>query len=251
MSFSVFFVFKQKTAYEMRISDWSSDVCSSDLRIAAIMPSSLMSAATFSTLSAITTSRSSPTCPSPKPMLCSRRSPPNITKAAASASLPCSSSTMVRSLPPGGADRMAKSCRTISTPSTSCSERDNLPQRPAAYPAGLLLSNKSGAPHENDLRSRRRLRPLSRRPHASRRRRAADVRLRRAAPLCGPVPALIGRPRQHLKSNHKPRDHMKNIVIIRGPPGSGKSSLVRHLGLHGHHLPSQQFLPVVAGGTTR
>src|SRR3546814_5087352 len=28
----MFFVFKQKTAYEMRISDWSSDVCSSDLR---------------------------------------------------------------------------------------------------------------------------------------------------------------------------------------------------------------------------
>src|SRR3546814_1871609 len=27
-----FFFFKQKTAYEMRISDWSSDVCSSDLR---------------------------------------------------------------------------------------------------------------------------------------------------------------------------------------------------------------------------
>src|SRR3546814_9347901 len=29
--FLVFFLFKQKTAYEMRISDWSSDVCSSDL----------------------------------------------------------------------------------------------------------------------------------------------------------------------------------------------------------------------------
>src|SRR3546814_5724222 len=28
----VVFFFKQKTAYEMRISDWSSDVCSSDLR---------------------------------------------------------------------------------------------------------------------------------------------------------------------------------------------------------------------------
>src|SRR3546814_4357944 len=28
---SCFFFFKQKTAYEMRISDWSSDVCSSDL----------------------------------------------------------------------------------------------------------------------------------------------------------------------------------------------------------------------------
>src|SRR3546814_4762813 len=29
----VFFFFKQKTAYEMRISDWSSDVCSSDLSL--------------------------------------------------------------------------------------------------------------------------------------------------------------------------------------------------------------------------
>src|SRR3546814_6630970 len=29
------FFFKQKTAYEMRISDWSSDVCSSDLRLRA------------------------------------------------------------------------------------------------------------------------------------------------------------------------------------------------------------------------
>src|SRR3546814_3698920 len=34
VSFDVcfFFFFKQKTAYEMRISDWSSDVCSSDLQ---------------------------------------------------------------------------------------------------------------------------------------------------------------------------------------------------------------------------
>src|SRR3546814_2401788 len=30
-----FFFFKQKTAYEMRISDWSSDVCSSDLATGA------------------------------------------------------------------------------------------------------------------------------------------------------------------------------------------------------------------------
>src|SRR3546814_2795486 len=33
--FFVFFFFKQKTAYEMRISDWSSDVCSSDLCLLA------------------------------------------------------------------------------------------------------------------------------------------------------------------------------------------------------------------------
>src|SRR3546814_2419283 len=31
MFIMLFFFFKQKTAYEMRISDWSSDVCSSDL----------------------------------------------------------------------------------------------------------------------------------------------------------------------------------------------------------------------------
>src|SRR3546814_3663814 len=31
-----FFFFKQKTAYEMRISDWSSDVCSSDLEVFSI-----------------------------------------------------------------------------------------------------------------------------------------------------------------------------------------------------------------------
>src|SRR3546814_14310123 len=33
-----FFLFKQKTAYEMRISDWSSDVCSSDLWFRAELP---------------------------------------------------------------------------------------------------------------------------------------------------------------------------------------------------------------------
>src|SRR3546814_13198900 len=32
LSCCFFFFFKQKTAYEMRISDWSSDVCSSDLK---------------------------------------------------------------------------------------------------------------------------------------------------------------------------------------------------------------------------
>src|SRR3546814_5855523 len=33
-----FFFFKQKTAYELRISDWSSDVCSSDLEIGGDAP---------------------------------------------------------------------------------------------------------------------------------------------------------------------------------------------------------------------
>src|SRR3546814_9213137 len=32
----VLFFFKQKTAYEMRISDWSSDVCSSDLALSPV-----------------------------------------------------------------------------------------------------------------------------------------------------------------------------------------------------------------------
>src|SRR3546814_3977221 len=34
-----FFFFKQKTAYEMRISDWSSDVCSSDLLVSELVQS--------------------------------------------------------------------------------------------------------------------------------------------------------------------------------------------------------------------
>src|SRR3546814_8025455 len=33
-----FFCFKQKTAYELRISDWSSDVCSSDLPAVEVLP---------------------------------------------------------------------------------------------------------------------------------------------------------------------------------------------------------------------
>src|SRR3546814_1900623 len=40
-----FFFFKQKTAYEMRISDWSSDVCSSDL--AARQPEALKAVVTL------------------------------------------------------------------------------------------------------------------------------------------------------------------------------------------------------------
>src|SRR3546814_20780059 len=39
-----FFFFKQKTAYEMRISDWSSDVCSSDLMGAYVMAKSAVAA---------------------------------------------------------------------------------------------------------------------------------------------------------------------------------------------------------------
>src|SRR3546814_9588954 len=37
----IFFFFKQKTAYEMRISDWSSDVCSSDLTVPLVISQDL------------------------------------------------------------------------------------------------------------------------------------------------------------------------------------------------------------------
>src|SRR3546814_1115938 len=40
-----FFFFKQKTAYEMRISDWSSDVCSSDLTALTCMNGSQLATA--------------------------------------------------------------------------------------------------------------------------------------------------------------------------------------------------------------
>src|SRR3546814_12654206 len=41
----LFFFFKQTTAYEMRISDWSSDVCSSDLVNSLLSPESMSSSA--------------------------------------------------------------------------------------------------------------------------------------------------------------------------------------------------------------
>src|SRR3546814_2174535 len=37
LMFVIVFFFKQKTAYEVRISDWSSDVCSSDLMAAVVL----------------------------------------------------------------------------------------------------------------------------------------------------------------------------------------------------------------------
>src|SRR3546814_17943136 len=42
--YMLFFFFKQKTAYEMRISDWSSGVCSSDLAAAPHFPESALEA---------------------------------------------------------------------------------------------------------------------------------------------------------------------------------------------------------------
>src|SRR3546814_12609447 len=66
--FYFFFFFKQKTAYEMRISDWSSDVCSSDLtftpseptatRILATVPSSTASNSIVALTVSISASRS-------------------------------------------------------------------------------------------------------------------------------------------------------------------------------------------------
>src|SRR3546814_18052947 len=50
--FFSFFFFKQKTAYEMRISDWSSDVCSSDLLL-AVGGLALLSSGTGSLLIAL------------------------------------------------------------------------------------------------------------------------------------------------------------------------------------------------------
>src|SRR3546814_1581139 len=48
--FSIFFFFKQKTAYEMRISDWSSDVCSSELGYEAGTADGLMGRRTSSAI---------------------------------------------------------------------------------------------------------------------------------------------------------------------------------------------------------
>src|SRR3546814_9484729 len=61
----LFFFFKQKTAYEMRISDWSSDVCSSDLATEAtgfkMTPQQLEAAITPKTKWLVLNSPSNPT----------------------------------------------------------------------------------------------------------------------------------------------------------------------------------------------
>src|SRR3546814_20802574 len=67
LSMFCFFFFKQKTAYEMRISDWSSDVCSSDLPrccMGRAKPSAASSSATPLPAPPITTLSSSVTKPS-------------------------------------------------------------------------------------------------------------------------------------------------------------------------------------------
>src|SRR3546814_1378403 len=51
------FFFKQKTAYEMRISDWSSDVCSSDLLLAEIRRQQQLSQGIVDGQTAISTGR--------------------------------------------------------------------------------------------------------------------------------------------------------------------------------------------------
>src|SRR3546814_1904245 len=60
--FVLFFFFKQKTAYEMRISDWSSDVCSSDLR-RSYCGNSRCRLASVVTVPLVPSSRNGPACP--------------------------------------------------------------------------------------------------------------------------------------------------------------------------------------------
>src|SRR3546814_2767727 len=52
----VVFFFKQKTAYEMRISDWSSDVCSSDLP--SVRPNSILTGSSTSPITERSRARS-------------------------------------------------------------------------------------------------------------------------------------------------------------------------------------------------
>src|SRR3546814_9785555 len=59
------FFFKQKTAYEMRISDWSSDVCSSDLRPPAARTWLTLGVNLISSASTSATANESPLLPKP------------------------------------------------------------------------------------------------------------------------------------------------------------------------------------------
>src|SRR3546814_1280683 len=69
----VFFFFKQKTAYEMRISDWSSDVCSSDLMRSGSTSSRAVSRSTAARMSCSPYHPNSIPCPSLLPRSEERR----------------------------------------------------------------------------------------------------------------------------------------------------------------------------------
>src|SRR3546814_8968802 len=71
--YSVFFFFKQKTAYEMRISDWSSDVCSSDLWAS---PSALSAARTPPRSKSNCCTRPPPRRGARRPTIITKASPP-------------------------------------------------------------------------------------------------------------------------------------------------------------------------------
>src|SRR3546814_5283076 len=84
MFWSVVFLFKQKTAYEMRISDWSSDVCSSDLLAThLILPAKPQPGEVFADrrvelrpappLVDILDTQQEPTAPCPRGTLCEQR----------------------------------------------------------------------------------------------------------------------------------------------------------------------------------
>src|SRR3546814_3203951 len=81
-----FFFFKQKTAYEMRISDWSSDVCSSDLSVS--LPCVLWARTCTSCGGASVPAR---------PLMSKRSSPDKCSESAVSPSLNCRGSTPMRS----------------------------------------------------------------------------------------------------------------------------------------------------------
>src|SRR3546814_10123997 len=68
MTVLYFCLFKQKSAYEMRISDWSSDVCSSDLQRCALRATTMPTCSTPTRTCSIvsTTMRPRSTIPNPE-----------------------------------------------------------------------------------------------------------------------------------------------------------------------------------------
>src|SRR3546814_8327180 len=101
-----FFFFKQKTAYEMRISDWSSDVCSSDIPSGAALsavhlsrgPNALlMSLGSVATLASISASASGSAIGHVRPIVLRDGAVPLIGPAAATAAATASRLPVARS----------------------------------------------------------------------------------------------------------------------------------------------------------
>src|SRR3546814_495723 len=141
------FFFKQKTAYEMRISDWSSDVCSSDLVCAACVTGAGGSACSHRDRVQVRPSNSVST--GPRQYICEGAgvAPKNVARSAGL------SSFIRSSQPPGDmlSDSPGRASARSGTPHSGVAMRGN--SQNAASASGRPIATSRSEEHTSELQS--------------------------------------------------------------------------------------------------